>query len=177
MLQIDIDEESGKEEEGGREEESGSEESDEESGDEESTQKSVGGLKKTFYPELLLPGWAPSLICYPLLQTVSLHFGGNLFGLDKNKGSFNFYSLEKEWIKSWFQYAPCVKRVYLSHTCDEDLDEDLIEDTGGYLGRNAFWRRNLTGSWKLEASGEEVIWFEDPDVLDQIGDACKDPYE
>lgn len=70
-----------------------------------------------------------------------------------------------------------MERVYLTHTCDDDLGELVQEQTFGFIGRNAFWRRKLSGRWSLEASGANVIWFDDPDVLDQTGDADKDPYE
>lgn len=132
------------------------------------------------YPDILLPGWASSLTQYPRLQTISVHFGGNMFGLDEDpdedEESPDFRALERRWIRSWSRYAPSVTRVYLNHTCDEELDK-LVEDTGGYCGRNTFWRRKSTGKWTLEATAENVICFEDPDVLDQLGDASRSPYE
>lgn len=187
-IQIDSDEES---DEGGTKESRAEkdEESDEKSmeehnkgsGEEESDEENNGESDdEVFYPDILLPGWASSLIHYPQLQSISIHFSGNMFGLDEvdeDEESPNFRALEKKWINSWSQYVPSVKRVYLSHTSDDELDGLVAQDTTGYSGRNAFWRQKSTGEWTLEAIAENVIWFEDPDALDQIGDACHNPYE
>lgn len=153
---------------------------DEESDEENDTGSNKESDDEGSYPDVLLPGWASSLIHFPRLQAISIHFSGNMFGLDEeldeDEESPDFLTLEKKWIASWSGYAPSVNRVYLSHTCDDELGS-LVEDTMNYRGRNAFWRRKLKGGWTLEAEAENVIWFEDPDMLDQQGDACKQPYE
>lgn len=83
--------------------------------------------------------------------------------------------LELKWITEWATVTPNVVRVYLNHTYDDEL-EGLVEETSQYLGHKVLWRKDAQGRWSIEQRGEEVVWLEDPDMLER-GDSEKYPFE
>lgn len=112
------------------------------------------------HPQELIPNW--TLHKYHKLQSVSIDFSGVLFEPILTK---TIDQQEEEWIKTWSADALSVERVYLNHTYDDNLEEDLVEVHGLWVGRNAYWSRE-SGTWLCWKTGADAIWTKDPDVLD-----------
>lgn len=127
------------------------------------------------HPDILLQGWTQSLKRFEKLVSVSINYSGVLFKVDKEsvESGEELETLEKEWISEWSVVTPKVVRVYLNHTYDEALDQ--VEESLQWLGHNILWRRDAH-EWRVEQTGADVVWLEDPDMLEK-GSSDKYPFE
>lgn len=128
------------------------------------------------HPDILLQGWTQSLKRFEKLVSISIDYCGVLFKVDKEsvESGEELITLEKKWISEWSVVTPKVVRVYLNHTYDEKLG-DLVEESFQWSGHNILWHKDAQG-WRVERTGEEVIWLEDPDMLER-GKSDKYPFE